>query len=263
MNQNQVNKDRNRSIVITLLMMIMMVLLFLLPAFTVKHPTPMEKELEMLDLSSGFSVNNDTGGGSKAKEVVKPTPTPPKKPTVTETPVKEITPPKSIETQEVESPIETTPPKPVETPTPEPEPEKALYDFGDTEDDTSDEANETDNDTRSTAAGRGIGSGKGDGNGSGENGYGGIGLGGALKGRQITNPSSPLANCPLTKQETVVLKVTVNSEGKVIDAEPDYIKTKTSNSCLLAFSISYAKKLIWNESNYSKQSGTIELTFKP
>ena len=60
-------------------------LLFLLPVFTIEHPTPTEKELQMVDLSAGFSVNNETGGGSKPKEFTKPTPTPPQEKTVTET----------------------------------------------------------------------------------------------------------------------------------------------------------------------------------
>lgn len=258
----QDSKDKNKSILITIFIMLLVVLLFLLPAFTVKHPTPIEKELQMVDLSAGFSVNNETGGGSKPKEITKPTPTPPKEKAVAESPVEKINPPKNIETQESESPIETTPSKPVETLTPEPEPEKALYSFDDSESDNSTTENNS-QDTRTTSSGRGIGSGKGDGNGGGKNGYGGIGLGGALNGREIINPSSPRANCPLNKTEVVVLNVRVNSEGNVVFAEPNYTKSLTSNKCLLDFSVDYAKKLKWNKSSISQQSGTIQFTFKP
>lgn len=110
-----------------------------------------------------------------------------------------------------------------------------------------------------TGTGAGSGSGSGGGNGSG-NGLG-SGSGYALAGRKALTKPNPAYNC--NEQGVVVVQITVNESGKVIDARPGARGTTNTASCLASQAKIAALNTKWSASpdGTEKQVGTITYNF--
>lgn len=110
-----------------------------------------------------------------------------------------------------------------------------------------------------TGTGPGSGSGSGGGNGSG-NGLGN-GAGYALSGRKALTKPAPKYNC--NEEGTVVVQITVDQNGNVIDAKPNARGTTNSASCLTSQARIAAMGTKWSASptGAEKQVGTITYNF--
>jgi hypothetical protein len=111
-----------------------------------------------------------------------------------------------------------------------------------------------------TGTGAGSGSGSGGGNGSG-NGKG-TGAGYALAGRKALSIPNPNYNC--NEEGTVVVQITVDKNGKTIDARPGYRGTTNTASCLAVQAKAAAMNSKWTERSNGEdnQVGTITFNFK-
>lgn len=111
-----------------------------------------------------------------------------------------------------------------------------------------------------TGTGAGSGSGSGGGNGSG-NGKG-TGAGYALAGRKALSIPNPTYNC--NEEGTVVVQITVDKNGKTIDARPGYRGTTNTASCLAVQAKAAAMNSRWSERSNGEdnQVGTITFNFK-
>lgn len=110
-----------------------------------------------------------------------------------------------------------------------------------------------------TGTGPGSGSGSGGGNGSG-NGLGN-GSGYALSGRKALTKPAPKYNC--NEEGVVVVQITVDKNGTVIDAKPGARGTTNSASCLTSQARIAAMNTKWSASpdGTEKQVGTIQYNF--
>ena len=110
-----------------------------------------------------------------------------------------------------------------------------------------------------TGSGAGSGSGSGGGNGSG-NGLGN-GSGYSLAGRKALNKPSPLYNC--NEEGVVVVQITVDKSGTVIEAKPGARGTTNTANCLATQAKIAAMKTKWDPSpdGTEKQVGTIRYNF--
>jgi len=108
--------------------------------------------------------------------------------------------------------------------------------------------------------GPGSGSGFGGGNGSG-NGLGN-GAGYALTGRKALSKPQPAYNC--NEEGAVVVKITVDKNGNVIEAKPGARGTTNTANCLASQAKIAAMNTKWNQSpdGTEKQVGTITYNFK-
>lgn len=112
-----------------------------------------------------------------------------------------------------------------------------------------------------TGGGNGTGDGPGDGPGKGP-GFGGDGnkYGVSLKGRAVVNPPQLPKD---TKEEgKVVVEITVNSEGKVIEANPNGRGTTTNSAILKQKAKNAAMATTFNvDGKFEEQKGTITIVF--
>lgn len=110
-----------------------------------------------------------------------------------------------------------------------------------------------------TGIGDGTGSGTGGGNGNG-NGKG-SGSGYSLAGRSALSKPAPNYNC--NEEGKVVVEVTVDQNGNVIEARPGARGTTNAASCLTSQAKAAAMKTKWSASptGASKQVGTITYVF--
>jgi outer membrane biosynthesis protein TonB len=110
-----------------------------------------------------------------------------------------------------------------------------------------------------TGTGPGSGSGSGGGNGSG-NGLGN-GSGYSLAGRKALSKPAPVYNC--NEEGVVVVQITVDKNGNVIEAKPGARGTTNTASCLASQARIAAMKTKWEASptNAEKQVGTIKYNF--
>lgn len=110
-----------------------------------------------------------------------------------------------------------------------------------------------------TGTGAGSGSGSGGGNGSG-NGLGN-GSGYALNGRKALNKPQPAYNC--NEEGIVVVQITVDKNGNVIDAKPGARGTTNAANCLASQAKIAAMNTKWSASpdGTEKQVGTIRYNF--
>ncbi len=110
-----------------------------------------------------------------------------------------------------------------------------------------------------TGTGSGTGSGSGGGNGSG-NGLGN-GSGYALNGRRALNKPQPAYNC--NEEGVVVVQITVDKNGNVVDAKPGARGTTNAASCLASQAKIAAMNTKWSQSpdGTEKQVGTIRYNF--
>ena len=111
-----------------------------------------------------------------------------------------------------------------------------------------------------TGVGPGSGSGTGGGSGSG-NGKG-IGAGYSLAGRKALSIPTPSYTC--NEEGTVVVQITVDKNGKTIDAKPGYKGTTNTASCLAVQAKAAAMSAKWeaSPSGAEKQIGTITYNFR-
>ncbi|MFN5771897.1 energy transducer TonB, partial [Flavobacterium sp.] len=111
-----------------------------------------------------------------------------------------------------------------------------------------------------TGTGPGSGSGSGGGNGSG-NGRGN-GPGYELAGRRALNKPQPAYTC--NEEGTVVVQITVDKNGNVIDAKPGARGTTNSASCLASQAKIAALQTKWTASpdGAERQVGKITYNFK-
>jgi len=110
-----------------------------------------------------------------------------------------------------------------------------------------------------TGTGPGSGSGSGGGNGSG-NGLGN-GSGYALNGRKALNKPQPAYNC--NEEGIVVVQITVDKNGNVVEAKPGARGTTNAASCLASQAKIAAMNTKWSASpdGTEKQVGTIRYNF--
>lgn len=110
--------------------------------------------------------------------------------------------------------------------------------------------------------GTGVGSGSGTGGGSGSGNGKGVGAGYSLNGRKVVSLPKPSYNCD--EEGTVVVQITVDKNGKTIDAKPGYRGTTNTASCLAVQAKAAALSAKWDESptGAEKQVGTITYNFK-
>lgn len=110
-----------------------------------------------------------------------------------------------------------------------------------------------------TGTGAGSGSGSGGGNGSG-NGLGN-GSGYALNGRKALNKPQPAYNC--NEEGIVVVQITVDKNGNVIEAKPGARGTTNAANCLASQAKIAAMNTKWSASpdGTEKQVGTIKYNF--
>lgn len=110
-----------------------------------------------------------------------------------------------------------------------------------------------------TGTGAGSGSGSGGGNGSG-NGLGN-GAGYSLAGRKALSKPQPTYNC--NEEGTVVVQITVDKNGNVIEAKPGARGTTNTASCLTSQAKVAAMNTKWSASadGAEKQVGTIRYNF--
>lgn len=110
-----------------------------------------------------------------------------------------------------------------------------------------------------TGTGPGSGSGSGGGNGSG-NGLGN-GSGYALNGRKALSKPQPAYNC--NEEGIVVVQITVDKNGNVIEAKPGARGTTNAASCLASQARIAAMNTKWSASpdGTEKQVGTIKYNF--
>lgn len=110
--------------------------------------------------------------------------------------------------------------------------------------------------------GTGAGSGSGTGGGSGSGNGKGIGAGYSLNGRKVVSLPKPSYDCD--EEGTVVVQITVDKNGKTVDAKPGYRGTTNSASCLAVQAKAAALNAKWDASpsGAEKQVGTITYNFK-
>jgi outer membrane biosynthesis protein TonB len=110
---------------------------------------------------------------------------------------------------------------------------------------------------KGTGSGSGSGSGGGNGNGNGK----GNGSGYSLAGRTALNKPAPVYNC--NEEGTVVVQITVNKEGKVIEAKPGARGTTNTAACLASQAKIAALNTKWSPSpdGNENQVGTIKYNF--
>ena len=110
--------------------------------------------------------------------------------------------------------------------------------------------------------GTGNGSGSGSGNGSGSGGGSGSGSGYSLGNRKALSKPQPNYNCG-NESGLVVVQITVDKNGNVIDARPGARGTTNSDSCLMAEAKKAALKTKWEPSpdGTEKQVGSIKYNF--
>ena len=110
-----------------------------------------------------------------------------------------------------------------------------------------------------TGTGAGSGSGTGGGNGSG-NGLGN-GSGYSLSGRKALSKPPPVYNC--NEEGVVVVQITVDKNGNVVEAKPGARGTTNTASCLASQAKIAAMKTKWEASptGAEKQVGTIRYNF--
>lgn len=108
-----------------------------------------------------------------------------------------------------------------------------------------------------TGTGSGTGSGNGSGNGSGT----GSGSGYSLGNRKALSKPQPNYNC--NEEGVVVVQITVDKNGNVIDAKPGARGTTNSASCLASQAKIAAMQTKWSSSpdGTDKQVGTIRYNF--
>ena len=82
----------------------------------------------------------------------------------------------------------------------------------------------------------------------------------SLKGRYQRYIPNPVYTCP--KGGKVVVIITVNQYGKVIDCEIDKNRTKVRDQCLYQAALSYTKKSIFSTSGKLFQKGYISYQFQ-
>lgn len=110
-----------------------------------------------------------------------------------------------------------------------------------------------------TGTGAGSGSGSGGGNGSG-NGLG-SGAGYSLAGRKALTKPAPDYNC--NEEGVVVVQITVDKNGNVVEAKPGARGTTNTASCLTSQAKAAAMRTKWSPSpdGAEKQVGTIRYNF--
>lgn len=115
-------------------------------------------------------------------------------------------------------------------------------------------------------SGGGTGGGHGTGNGSGIGAGSGSGTGGgngySLSGRKATLTPKPQSNC--NEAGTIVISVTVDRNGNVVNAKPLLKGSSTSSTCLRNAAIKAAKATKWEPkaSASAEQIGSIVYNFK-
>lgn len=111
-----------------------------------------------------------------------------------------------------------------------------------------------------TGTGPGSGSGSGGGNGSGQG--KGTGAGYSLAGRKALVIPNPTYNC--NEEGIVVVQITVDKNGKTIDARPGYRGTTNTARCLAIQAKAAAMSSKWTERSNGEdnQVGTITFNFK-
>ena len=92
----------------------------------------------------------------------------------------------------------------------------------------------------------------------------GYGLGGpkvSLKGRRVLRPPEHIRDA--TEEGTVEVKITVDGDGKVIDADPSGKRTNTTSAYLKALARKAAQSTVFNKSaDGNIQYGTITFVFE-
>lgn len=271
---------------------VMFILLFLFMLFFIIYPLPGD-ELKEEGGGGGGEIainfgNSATGSGDNYKsrdlDVAAA-----KAPPVKETPqVKEILTQSTVEAptvSQVKTPTKVTTPKVVEPV--KPKPSKSTNDAlsnilsgnnkGDGNDKTGGNKGQSNGSTTSnsysgsggsgTGSGGGNGSGQGVGSGSGYGSGNGSGTGSGNGNYQLGNRKAlnkPAPNYTCNEQGTVVVQITVDQSGNVIDAKAGIRGTTNAARCLLDQAELAAKKTKW-ESDYSaqtKQTGKIIYNFK-
>jgi outer membrane biosynthesis protein TonB len=108
-----------------------------------------------------------------------------------------------------------------------------------------------------TGAGSGSGSGGGSGSGNGK----GVGSGYSLTGRKALSIPKPAYNCD--EEGTVVVQITVDKNGRTIDAKPGYRGTTNTAACLASQAKSAALNSKWDarSNGEENQVGTITYNF--
>jgi len=106
------------------------------------------------------------------------------------------------------------------------------------------------------AAGTGEGNGNREGHGSGN----GVSIGHGLKGRKILR--TPLFQDEFNENAKVIVDVTVNKAGKVIDAEINPRGTTTSNYTILSIAKKKAFQLTFTLGNDEEQTGSVNFNFR-
>lgn len=114
-----------------------------------------------------------------------------------------------------------------------------------------------------TGTGKGGGNGDGDGTGDGPGkgpGFGGGSIGVNLKGRAVVKP--PVLPKDTKEEGKVVVEITVDSEGNVIEANPNGRGTTTSSAMLKAKAKQTALATKFNiDGKFEEQKGTITIIF--
>lgn len=112
-----------------------------------------------------------------------------------------------------------------------------------------------------SGTGGGNGDGEGTGNGPGKGpGFGGGGIGINLKGRVVVKP--PVLPKDTKEEGKVVVEITVDSEGNVIEANPNGRGTTTSSAMLKAKARQTALATKFNvDGKFEEQKGTITIIF--
>lgn len=105
--------------------------------------------------------------------------------------------------------------------------------------------------------GKSNGSGGGDGGGSGTG--SGEGIGGGLRGRKVT--ARPTPDCPVSEKGKVVVKVTVDANGRVTSAQATQAGSTLTDSQSKSCAEQTAKRFRFAPASASAQSGTIEVRF--
>ncbi len=110
-------------------------------------------------------------------------------------------------------------------------------------------------------SGTGEGSGSGSGGGSGSGNGKGVGSGYSLAGRKALSIPKPSYDC--NEEGSVVVQITVDKNGKTIDAKPGYRGTTNTASCLASQAKIAAMNAKWDPSptGAEKQVGTITYNF--
>ena len=257
-------KYEQRSFATTTAIFVLLFIWFFL--YILKDDPNIPAVYETGEIAINFGTSATGQGQVQPTEPIKSAPTPAPAetakaaaPNITTQSTKTATVIKSSETKSTTTSTATTKPKAAESPKPSKSTSDALSSLingpksdgkaqgGEGDDETPGDKGSPDGDPYASSY---FGSGKG-------NGGGGWGL----KGRKLSNSGKEVQNC--NESGTVVVQITVNRSGNVIDAR--YTKgTTNTNPCLVNPAIATAKKYKWQADPNApeKQVGFIVVNFK-